>query len=86
MARVSGIEAAKRLAALGENGLRALATLLVLDNASLQLIPTTVITLRQSAGAADPADVWGMTLVVSGASTVIAVLLMGVVRSRRKGL
>lgn len=82
----AGIEAAKRLAALGENGVRALATLLVLDNASLQLIPTTVITLRQSAGAADPADVWGMTLVVSGASTVIAVLLMGVVRSRRKGL
>ncbi len=72
----AGIDAAKRLAALGEPGLRALAMLLALDNASLQLIPTTVITLRQSAGAADPADIWGMTLIVSGASTVIAILLM----------
>lgn len=72
----AGIEAAQRLAALGEPGLRALAMLLALDNASLQLIPTTVITLRQSAGAYDPADVWGMTLLVSGVSMVIAVVLM----------
>lgn len=72
----AGIEAAKRLVQLGEPGLRALAMLLALDNASLQLIPTTVITLRQSAGAYDPADVWGMTLLVSGASMLIAVVLM----------
>lgn len=72
----AGIEAAKRLAQLGEPGLQALAMLLALDNASLQLIPTTVITLRQSAGAYDPADVWGMTLLVSGATMVIAVVLM----------
>lgn len=72
----AGIEAARRLASLGEPGLRALAMLLALDNTSLQLIPTTVITLRQNAGAHDPADVWGMTLLISGASMVIAVLLM----------
>ncbi len=72
----AGIEASRRLAALGKPGMRALAMLLALDNASLQLIPTTVITLRQAAGAYDPADVWGMTLVVSGASTVIAAALM----------
>lgn len=72
----AGIEAAKRLASLGEPGLRALAMLLTLDNASLQLIPTTVITLRQAAGAYDPADVWGMTLVISGAATCIAIILM----------
>lgn len=72
----AGIEAAKRLSALGEPGMLALAMLLALDNASLQLIPTTVITLRQAAGAYDPADVWGATLLVSGASTVIVVILM----------
>lgn len=72
----AGIEASRRLAALGESGMRALAMLLALDNASLQLIPTTVITLRQAAGAYAPADVWGMTLAVSGASTVIAAVLM----------
>ncbi len=72
----AGIEAARRLAVLGEPGLRALAMLLALDNASLQLIPTTVITLRQSAGAADPADIWGITLVVSGVSTAAAMTAM----------
>ena len=75
----AGIDAAKRLAALGRTGLCALSMLLVLDNASLQLIPTTVITLRQAAGARDPADIWGMTLAVSGASTVIAAALMKLV-------
>ena len=76
----AGIEAAKRLSALGEPGMRALAMLLVMDNASLQLIPTTVITLRQAAGANDPADIWGMTLLVSGVSMVIAVMLMQLIR------
>ena len=72
----AGIEAAKRLSSLGPQGLRALAMLLVLDNASLQLIPTTVITLRQTAGAGDPADIWAPTLLISGASAFIAVILM----------
>jgi len=72
----AGIEAAKQLASLGEPGLHALAMLLTLDNASLQLIPTTVITLRQAAGAYDPADVWGMTLIISDVATCIAIILM----------
>lgn len=80
----AGIEAAKRLSGLGAAGMSALATLLVLDNTSLQLIPTTVITLRSAAGAANPGDVWGMTLVISGAATVIAMGLMYIVRSRRQ--
>lgn len=80
----AGIEAAKRLATLGEQGMRALAMLLVLDNASLQLIPTTVITLRQAAGAHDPADIWGMTLLISGASTVMAAAMMMLVSRRRE--
>lgn len=72
----AGIEAAKRLSALGRNGLSALAMLLVLDNASLQLIPTTVITLRQAAEAKNPADIWGMTLLVSGITMVAAIGMM----------
>ena len=72
----AGIEAAKRLSALGRNGLSALAMLLVLDNTSLQLIPTTVITLRQAAGAKNPADIWGMTLLVSGITMAAAVSMM----------
>lgn len=80
----AGIEAAKRLSALGQHGLSALAMLLVLDNASLQLIPTTVITLRQSAGAEYPANIWGMTLLISGATMIAAVLMMAIIRGRRK--
>lgn len=72
----AGVEAAKRLSALGETGLKALAMLLTLDNAGLQLIPTTVITLRQAAGAGDPADIWGMTLLVSGAAAVLSAMMM----------
>lgn len=79
----AGITAAKRLSALGEPGLRALAMLLALDNASLQLMPTTVITLRQAAGAANPADIWGPTLLVSGASSIIAAALMKLAQGRR---
>ena len=79
----AGIEAAKRLSALGEPGMRALAMLLVLDNAGFQLIPTTVITLRQAAGAGDPAVVWCMTLLVSGAASVIAAALMKLAWRRR---
>lgn len=81
----AGVAAARRLAALGNVGMRSLAMLLALDNASLQLIPTTVITLRQAAGAYDPADVWGMTLVVSGASTVMAAVMMKIAIHGGKG-
>lgn len=80
----AGIEAAKRLSGLGEAGMSALAMLMVLDNAGMQLLPTTVITLRQSAGAANPADIWGMTVLISGCATVIAVLLMQLMRPLRK--
>ena len=79
----AGIEAARRLSSLGQPGLQALAMLLALDNASLQLMPTTVITLRQAAGAANPADIWGPTLLISGASTLIAAALMRLAQRRR---
>lgn len=72
----AGIQAAKLLAVQGEPGLRALAMLLVLNNSSLQLMPTTVIALRAAAGAASPADIWPASLAVSGAATVTAALLM----------
>ncbi len=78
----AGIQAAKCLAAQGPVGLQALAMLLALDNASLQLMPTTIITLRQAAGALDPGDIWGATLVVSGATTILAALLMRLTHRR----
>lgn len=80
----AGIEAAKRLSALGKPGLLSLAMLLALDNASLQLIPTTVITLRQAAGAVNPADIWGSTIAVSGASACLTAFLMKFAQRRQQ--
>lgn len=78
----AGIEAARRLSAQGETGLRALAMLLALNNSSLQLIPSTVMALRAAAGAANPADIWGPTLLSSGAATAVAALLMFLLNRR----
>lgn len=74
----AGVEAARRLCApeLGAVGLRALSMLLVLNNSSLQWLPTTVITLRAEAGAASPADIWLPTLVASCVSTAVAAGMM----------
>lgn len=80
----AGIEAAQRLAALGRRGISALAMLLVLDNASMQLMPTTVITLRQAAGAHNPADIWGMTLLVSGITMLVAMMTMMLLTRRER--
>lgn len=78
----AGIAAAKRLNMLGETGLRALAMLLVLNNSSLQWLPTTVITLRAEAGSADPAGIWLPAMMVSGVSTVVAVGCMMLLQRR----
>lgn len=80
----AGVEASRRLAALGQTGLNALAMLLVLDHSSLQLMPTTVITLRAAAGSVDPAGIWSATLLSSLASTVTAAALMMLCQRRRK--
>ena len=79
----AGIEAAQRLAQLGETGLRSLAMLLALNNAGLSLLPTTVISLRAAAGSADPAGIWLPALIVSGVSTVAAAGLMAIINRRR---
>ncbi len=81
----AGIEASKRLSEQGENGRWALAMLLVLDNAGLQWLPTTVISLRAAAGAAEPAGIWGATVLSAAAATVTAIALMLLVRKMKGG-
>lgn len=66
----AGIRAAKLLASRGAEGMRALAALLVINNAGLQLMPTTVIAMRQAAGSADAGSVWLPSLAASAASLV----------------
>lgn len=71
-----GLAAARRLAELGQPGLRALAMLLVLNNSGLQWTPTTVMAVRAAAGSANPAAVWLPTMASSGAATIAAVIMM----------
>lgn len=71
-----GIRAAKLLAEQGENGLRGLTVLLVMNNSGLELMPATVMTLRQQAGSANPGDVWLPTLIATAASAATAALML----------
>ena len=79
----AGVRAAELLARRGEEGLRALAMLLALNNSSLQLMPTTVIALRAQAGSAAPADIWPAALLSSAAATLTAAALMMLCQRRR---
>lgn len=80
----AGIEAAKRLAGQGETGMKALAMLLVLNNSGVQLIPTTVIALRQAAGSADPACIWLPTLAASLTAALTGAAMMALIQRRRR--
>ena len=53
----AGIRAARGMAALGDKGREELAMLVVLNTASLQILPGTIAALRANAGAAAPFDV-----------------------------
>ena len=78
----AGILAAQRLAQHGEKGMRALAMLLVLNNAGLTLLPTTVISLRQAAGSADPASTWLPSMAAGAASAAVGVAVLLVLQGR----
>ena len=73
----AGIRAARGLAALGEG--EELCLFVVVNSASIQLLPTTAAALRASLGAAAPFDilpaVWGSTLLALGAGLLAAALL-----------
>lgn len=72
----AGIKAAALLMKHGEAGIRSLAMMLVINNAGLQLIPSTVLALRHAAGSENPADIWLPTIITSGAALVVGVTAM----------
>lgn len=73
----AGIRAAQGLAALGER--EELCLFVVVNSASIQLLPTSAAALRASLGAAAPFDilpaVWGSTLLALGAGLLAAAVL-----------
>ena len=82
----AGIHAAKLLASRGEVGMRALAALLVVNNAGLQLMPTTVIAMRQAAGSVDAGCVWLPSLAASAASLAAGLAALRMSGRARKAL
>ncbi len=75
----AGLRAAKAIAALGAAAREELRLLVVLNTASLQLLPTTVASLRAAAGAASAFDivpaVWFSTACSLAAGLMAAALL-----------
>ena len=57
--------------------------LFVLNATSLQILPTTVIALRLSAGSSAPADIFLPTLLASFFSTLLGVFLVFLTKKRR---
>lgn len=75
----AGIRAVRRMSRLGERARREAGLLVVLNTASLQLLPGTVAALRASAGAAAPFDilpaVWLSSALSVSAGLLTAALL-----------
>lgn len=77
-----GIKATKRFLESGND--YAANLLFVLNATSLQLLPTTVIALRLSAGSVSPADIFLPTLLATLVSTLLGGLLVFLLCGRRK--
>ena len=67
----------------------AMIMLIVVNATSIQLLPTTVIGLRASAGSANPADIIFPTLIVTFLTTVLGIVLVftldKLLRKKKKG-
>ncbi len=75
-----GVKATEKFCAAGND--YAADMLFVLNATSLQLLPTTVIALRLSAGSARPADIFLPTLIATLLSTFLGALLVRLTAKR----
>ena len=73
-ATTAGIKAAKMLA-VGDKASNALCMFLVINTSSVQLLPNTVIAMRASHGAQNPAAVIVPGLLATALSTLVGILL-----------
>lgn len=75
----AGLRAMREMNALNREPERpsdAMCMFLVINSSSLQLIPTTVMSMRAAAGSASPADIILPTLCATACSTIVAVVGM----------
>lgn len=74
----SGIEAAKRMQGDDKKIKKSTMMLIILNASSLQIVPTTIISMRQAQGAANPSSIFLPVLITSILTTFIAVMLVKV--------
>jgi spore maturation protein A len=73
-----GIKAMQELQKLNPNkdsASPAMCTLLAINTSSITLIPTTLIAIRMNYGSMHPAEIVGTTLIATGISTIVAVII-----------
>ena len=81
-----GIRAAQGIAALGKNGIASdeLCRLVVLNTASIQLLPTTVAAIRSAEGAAVPLDILPAVWISSALSVAVGLFAARLMEGRGK--
>lgn len=80
----AGIAAIKSMDKGGETATDNMIMLLVLNATGMQLIPTTIISLRQTFGSAAPSDILLPTILATFASTILAVILVKLLQKVKK--
>lgn len=76
----AGIRAARGMAELGERGRDELCLLVVINTASIQLIPSTIAAVRSSAGAASAFDIVPAVWISSAAALAVGLLTASFLR------
>lgn len=76
----AGIRAARGMAALGERGRDELCLLVVINTASIQLIPSTIAAVRASAGALSSFDIIPAVWISSAAALAVGLLTASLLR------
>ncbi len=73
-----GLEAMQEMQKLNrapKRATNAMCMLLIVNASSIQLVPTTVISLRAAAGAANPADIVPATIAATFVTTLVAIVI-----------
>ena len=81
---IKAMEEMQKINPLGETASDEMCTFLAVNTSSITLIPTTVIALRAAAGAANPADILGATILATLCSTAVALLADRLLRRKVK--
>lgn len=71
---IKAMEEMQKINPYGRSASDEMCTFLALNTSSITLIPTTVMALRAAAGALNPADILGSTIVATLCSTTVALI------------